>query len=105
MSFEEDKIVEFMRPRKVRDIPGVGGVQEQLLAGLGIKNCEDLVKHAEAVYVNMTETTFEFLIKSAMGISRTRHEEGGGSISKRSCSVSKSFKPIVRKEQYIHHFK
>jgi hypothetical protein len=52
----------------------------------------------------MTETTFEFLIKSAMGISRSRHEEGGGSISKRSCSVSKSFKPIVRKEQYTHHF-
>jgi len=52
----------------------------------------------------MTETTFEFLIKASLGISRSRHEEGGGTSSKRSCSLSKSFKPITRKEQYSYQF-
>lgn len=39
-----------------------------------------------------------------MGISRNKHEDGGGTMSKRSISFSKSFNPIVRKDQYISWF-
>ena len=39
LSFEKEKILEFMAVKKVREIPGVGGVLEQQLAGIGILTC------------------------------------------------------------------
>ena len=49
--------------------------------------------------VCVTENQFEFLVRAALGISRARHEVTD--IAKKSISVSKSFKPITRKEQYL----
>ena len=96
LAFDSDKIEEFMRHKKVRDIPGVGKVQEQTLIGLGIKTVEDILAHAPELFINYTENAFEFLLKAAMGISRCSHEEDAGSIAKKSISFCRSFRPISR---------
>lgn len=31
LQFDKQKIIDFMKVRKIREIPGIGGVQEQLL--------------------------------------------------------------------------
>lgn len=80
----------------VRKIPGVGKVNEHILAGLNIYCCKDLVEKATEVYVTFTEYAFEFLVKSALGVSRCMHEEEKGVISQRSMGVSATFKPIHR---------
>lgn len=55
-------------------MPGVGKVNEHILAGLNIFYCRDLIERATEVYVTFTEHAYEFLIKSALGIARTMHE-------------------------------
>jgi DNA polymerase kappa len=63
-----------MRDLPVRKIPGVGKVNEHILAGLNIYFCKDLVERATDVYVTFTEWAYEFLVKSALGIARVMHE-------------------------------
>jgi DNA polymerase kappa len=75
LSFEEDKILEFMRHKEVRNVPGIGKVNEQILIGLGINNCQEIIDKAIDIYLNFTEKSFEFLVKAAMGISRCYHQE------------------------------
>jgi DNA polymerase kappa len=71
---DEVEILKFMRDLPVRKIPGVGKVNEHILAGLNIYFCKDLVEKATEVYVTFTEWAYEFLIKSALGLSRVMHE-------------------------------
>ena len=63
-----------MRDLPVRKVPGVGKVNEHILQGLNIYYCKDLVERATEVYVTFTEWAYEFLVKSALGISRCIHE-------------------------------
>eukprot|EP00347_Sterkiella_histriomuscorum_P000280 403376484 len=100
LAFDADKIEEFMRAKKVRDVPGVGRVHEQVLIGLDINTCDEILKKAADIYINFTETAFEFLVKAAMGISRCSHDDDSGNLAKRSISFSKSFKVISRFEQF-----
>lgn len=50
-----------MAAKKVRDIPGVGGVLEQQLAGIGIITCGDILEKATELYIILNENQFEFL--------------------------------------------
>jgi len=85
-----------MRERKIREIPGIGGVQEQLLAGIGVNSCPDIIEKAAEIFCCVSEHQFEFLVKASLGISRREHETTD--ITKKSISISKSFRPISRKE-------
>ena len=87
-----------MSPKKVREVPGIGKVHEQILIGLDVNTCEDILTKAADIYINFTENAFEFLVKAAMGISRCNHEDDTGMLAKRSISFSKSFKVISRFE-------
>lgn len=98
---DEIEILKFMMDLPVRKIPGVGKVNEHILAGLNIYSCKDLVEKATEVYVTFTEYAFEFLVKSALGVSRCMHEEEKGVISQRSMGVSATFKPIHRYGQFV----
>jgi len=89
-----------MASKKVRDIPGCGKVYEQILYGLGILNCQEILEKAIEIYINFTENSFEFLLKAAMGISRSVHEDDAGLVAKKSISFSKSFHTISRHEQF-----
>lgn len=92
-----------MSERTVRDIPGVGGVLETQLAGLGIVTCSDVLKKAPEIYTCFNQNQFEFLLKASLGISRCQHEVRD--LTKRSISISKTFRAITRKDQFIYRFK
>jgi len=97
MPNDEVEILKFMKDLPVRKIPGVGKVNEHILAGLNIYNCKDLIEKAAEVYVTFTEYAFEFLTKSALGISRCVHEtDSSVSEVQKSMGVSATFKPIHR---------
>lgn len=70
---DDIEILKFMSDLPVRKIPGVGKVNEHILAGLNIYSCKDLVEKAAEVFVTFTEHVFECLVKSALGISRCVH--------------------------------
>jgi DNA polymerase kappa len=93
---DEVEIMKFMKDLPVRKIPGVGKVNEHILSGLNIYSCSDLVEKSTEVYVTFTDWAFEFLVKSALGISRCVHEDTGGVLKQRSMGVCSTFKPITR---------
>ncbi len=75
----------------VRKLVGVGKVNEQILLGMGIEKCSDIIDKAVDIYINFTENAFDFLIKSSLGIAKNTHEEIG---IKKSINVSQTF-PIM----------
>lgn len=74
-----------MKHLPVRKLVGVGKVNEQILLGMGIKICDDVLEKAMDIYINFTENAFDFLIKSALGIAKNIHDETG---LKKSLNVS-----------------
>jgi len=102
MPSDEVEILKFMRDLPVRKLPGVGKVNEHILAGLNIYFCKDLIEKATEVYVTFTEWAYEFLVKSALGIARVMHEvDDKGVVGQRSMGVSATFKPIYRYGQFV----
>jgi DNA polymerase kappa len=81
----------------VRKIPGVGKVNEMILAGLNIYTCKDLIDRAAAIYINFTERAFDFLVRSALGLGKSVHEKPDQ--IKKSLSVCLSFKPLVNADE------
>ena len=69
------KIEKFMSDLLVRKLPGVGKVNEQVLAGMGIVKCSDAIKHASHIYINFTVNAFDFMIRACMGIAKNVHED------------------------------
>jgi DNA polymerase kappa len=70
-----NEVQKFMADLPVRKIPGVGKINEMILAGLNIHSCRDLLNRAAAIYINFTERAFDFLIKSALGIGKSTHDK------------------------------
>ena len=50
MPNDEIEILKFMKDLPVRKVPGVGKVNEHILAGLNIYSCKDLIEKATEVY-------------------------------------------------------
>lgn len=87
-----EEILEFMSKKPIRKIPGIGSVNEQLLIGLGVHNCEDILSKKKEIKICFTENSFEFFIKAALGIARCFHEK---SEERKSISVSRTFPTIA----------
>ena len=81
---EADGIYEFLDPILVKKIPGVGKVMTKLLNGLGIITIKDLRENLNIIQVLFSELTFEFLLKSSLGIS-----DSFTSGQRQSCSVER----------------
>ena len=81
----QEDIQKFMRNLPVRKLVGVGKVNEQILLGMGINICQDIIDKAVDIYINFTENAFDFLIKSALGIAKNVHDDVG---IKKSINVS-----------------
>lgn len=88
---QREEILDFIAKRPVRKIPGIGSVSEQLLIGLGIHICEDILRKKREVKICFTENAFEFFMKSALGIARCFHEKAE---EQKSISVSRTFPTI-----------
>lgn len=91
------EILTFMKTLPIRKIPGIGYVSEQLLNGLGIFNCEDILSKLEEVYIVFSDSSFDFFLEAALGIGRAYHAMPQ---DRKSISVSRTF-PIISTEQQI----
>jgi len=102
MKSNREEIMNFLAKLPIRKIPGIGSQSEQLLNGLGIKTCSDILNHLPELYVAFTENAFEFFLRSALGLGRCYHELPE---ERKSVSVSRTF-PVISKvedmEKKIH---
>jgi nucleotidyltransferase/DNA polymerase involved in DNA repair len=71
---DREEIEKFIQNLPIRKIPGIGVIHEQILNGLGVKSCQDILDHAVKLTVAFTENTVDFFIRSALGISSSLHE-------------------------------
>lgn len=65
-------IMNFMRDLPTRKVPGIGRVLERQLSEIGIKTCGDIYAFRQYLNPLFGEKTFEFLMKSYLGLGRTR---------------------------------
>ena len=92
-----ESIEKFMNELLVRKLPGVGKVNEQILAGMGIVKCSDAIKNAAHIYVNFTENAFDFMIRACLGIAKNVHEDQG---VKKSLNISETI-PVTTNYDHI----
>ena len=57
----------------VRKIPGIGNVTEQLLDGLDVKLCSDILNKKYELRAVFTDNSFDFFIQSALGLGSVHH--------------------------------
>ena len=81
----------------VRKLPGVGKVNEQILSGLGIETCRDVVEKAPEIFLNFTENAFDFLMRASLGISSNTH---GETSIKKSLNIAETF-PLTTDYEFI----
>ena len=90
-----DTILEFMRALPCRKIPGIGRVTEKLLRkALGIETCGELIENAGKISLVFSKTSYEFFVRSALGIaSYTHKEQEEGNLGRKGISCERTFKP------------
>jgi DNA polymerase kappa len=95
---KQEAVYDFMSKLPIRKVPGVGKVNEQILSGMGIKLCQDTLDHAVDIAVNFTPNAFDFLVRSALGIAKNKHEDLG---IKKSINVSETL-PLISEFKDFH---
>lgn len=85
---DREAIIDFMQKLNVRKVPKIGSVLEKVLNGIGIYTCGDILKNKLSLSVTVTESTFQFLLKSALGIGDVQHSEAE---DQKSVSISRTF--------------
>jgi DNA polymerase kappa len=97
LQLDPEQISKFMEVLPIKKLQGIGKITEMIMNGLQIYTCQDMIDKATEIYLNFTENVFEFLIKSAMGIGKTVHDDSCQ--IKKSLSVAETFKPITNYEE------
>ena len=88
LKFNQNSILEFMKPMNIRKIPFIGNKTEKRLNYLNIFKCEDLLKrYVDLFYLD--EESFDFYMKNCYGIGSYNHREFQ---DEKSISRSHSFK-------------
>ena len=96
MKPDREEIISFLGSKNIRKIPFIGNTMEQLLRGLGIETCADILKRLVDIYLIFSELSFDFLTSSALGISRTIHEVRE---ERKSMNVSRTFKVLSTQQE------
>ena len=99
------EIRRFITPRKVRDVPGVGKVLEQLLASIGISTCKQIIDDQLKIYAAFPSNVCSFLFNSALGIGTHDHSERVE--DQRTISACRSFNGTSEPsllEDYLRNF-
>lgn len=97
MKNDKEEIMSFLSKLPVRKIPFIGSQSEQLLNGLGINTCSDILTRASEIYIAFTENAFDFFIRSALGVARCYHETLE---DRKSVNVSRTFPVITKVEEF-----
>eukprot|EP00347_Sterkiella_histriomuscorum_P012843 403367013 len=97
---DKEVILDFMGKLKVRKIPGIGRMTELVLQSLGIETCQQIIDKAPEIQIIFSEKTSYFLIRAALGIARNFHEEDDDDACQKSISVSTTFRPLYKLDQF-----
>jgi nucleotidyltransferase/DNA polymerase involved in DNA repair len=92
---DREEILKFVGKLPVRKIPGIGNCMEQMLNGMDIKTCQDIIDRALDLHIGFTENASDFLLRSAMGIARCYHELPE---DRKSISISRTFQALSKQE-------
>jgi|LauGreDrversion4_2_1035121.scaffolds.fasta_scaffold226698_4 DNA polymerase kappa len=82
----------------VRKVPGIGKINEQILSGLGIVKCKDVIEKAAEIFINFTENAFDFLMKASHGLAKNTHDPNVS--IKKSINISESI-PLTSEYEVI----
>ena len=88
---------EFMMNLPIRKINGIGRVTEQMLKGLGIEKCEDLMEKRDIVYLLFSADTFAHFMNVAHGISSNRITHG----ERKSMSAERTFQSVSETDRLL----
>lgn len=91
---DRDAVVEFMSDMEIRKIPGIGRMTELVLNNLGIVKCKDAIEKSAEISVAFSDRSSQFIVRSALGISRCFHEQEDEDAVQKSISTSETFRPI-----------
>ena len=94
-------IENFMKEMNIRKIPGIGRIFEGELNGLGISTCREILDNIVDIFLSYSESSTDFLMEAALGVSRNEHEVETEEYVQKSFSVSETFKAIKLKGEFI----
>ncbi|KAI8327573.1 hypothetical protein EDC96DRAFT_531684 [Choanephora cucurbitarum] len=95
-------IVDFVKTMRVRQIPGVGRVTERVLEALGVTTCGDIYPHRAVLYKLLSPVSFQFMLKSYLGISSTTLLSDA---ERKSISVERTFSAMSDPDQLFKKLK
>lgn len=92
-STSPEVVEKFVRETRVRKVPGIGPVSDQLLAGLEIITCQDLFNKRGVIASIYNPASIEYYLRVSMGISSTTIEPHDKR-ERKSLGAETSFKAI-----------
>lgn len=72
----EEQLKQFLSSLPVRKIPGIGGVNEQLLKGIGIETIGQIIEKRAEIWASMTHKFCTFMFSAAVGVQIREYEAG-----------------------------
>ena len=104
LSRERSRIMRFLADLPCRKVPGIGKVQEKILAGFNVRTMGDLLHNLHRVYFVSTNANKQFLLRASLGIEecegdRAPEQPPEGVVTRKSLGVSRTFAPIEDPEE------
>ncbi|KAH9600432.1 UmuC domain [Trypanosoma melophagium] len=63
-----EEVIAFMKDLPVRKVPGIGPVQDSVLASLGIRTCGAILRQKYKLRYLFTDKTFKFYLSAGLGV-------------------------------------
>ncbi|CAO0799636.1 unnamed protein product [Mucor circinelloides] len=102
LPIDRASIVKFVKDLRVRQIPGVGRVTERVLDALGVRTCGDIYPHRAVLYKLLSPISFQFMLKSYLGIGSTTFNTDA---DRKSMSTERTFSAMSDPEELFKKVK
>lgn len=95
---DTEAIATFLHDLRIRKVPGIGRVMEKILNGLEIDTCGDMKSQLVLLYKLFSETSFNFLLYTALGLGETSLKSTSSELQldRKSISVERTFNTMSR---------
>ena len=86
-------LLAFLEQRPVRKLPGVGRVNEKLLAACGVVTCGEVLSNAAKLSLLLSHSAFDFVFEASLGLGETSRpaELAPGEAGRKGMSVERTF--------------
>ncbi|KAI9481199.1 MAG: hypothetical protein EXX96DRAFT_618150 [Benjaminiella poitrasii] len=102
LPMDRASIMTFVKDLRVRQVPGVGRVTERVLEALGVNNCGDIYPHRAVLYKLLSRSSFQFMLKSYLGIGSTLVS---ADVERKSMSVERTFSAMSHPTELLNKVK